>query len=532
MLEQACAHLDTQDPAHCIVDPAQRDLALREQFLAEVSDQRARHLRVDPCVQRERRRLGPVRRDAVAALAGVGRLRRAGPQLRHCGPVALDEAVEAPLALEDVAQQVVVPAGRLAVERVERAHERVGSGVDCRLERRQVQVSETLLRHVGGVVVASALRLAVGGEVLRAGDELVRRAVVSPLDSLDARRGHDGVQVRILAGGFGDPPPPGLVRDVDHRGVCLLEADSCRLARTIGRVVRGNPWVEAGAHAERNREDRSEAVDRVEREEQWDLQPRLLDRETLELSDLCRVGHAQDRSEPTAYGIVGDQEIGQQLDLLQLLLERHVREQIVHPRVDGRTGRLPRRLKRLLVARLRRGDNSTCDRRAEYEDRKGDQRPAPVPMHRCLPLVGKKRGPLPERRRSNGHARDSSESEIVRAKRLLACGAAPAPIPRLPASTAPTRSPHSIIRNTSLARAQLAFRDLVRSNLVAPSLGRVNGRPLVNAKAASALPPSSFPGSPRPRGWRRGGSSDRPRVPVQRRARPLHSGSHPLSRAV
>ena len=406
VLEQARAHLDTQDPAHCIVDPAHRDLALREQFLAEVADQRARHFRVDAGVQRERRRLGPVRRDAVAALACVGRLRRASPHLRHCGPVALDEAVEAPLALEDVVQQVVVPAGRLAVQCVERAHERVGSGVERRLERRQVQVSEPLLRHVGGVVVASALGLAVGGEVLRAGDDLVRRAVVGALESLDARRRHDGVQVRIFAGGLGNAPPTRLVRDVDHRGIRLLQADGGRLARAVGRVVRGDLGVEAGAHAQRNREDRSEAVDRVEGEEQRDLQPRLLDRETLELSDSCRIGHAQDRPEPIAYGLVGDQEIGQQLDLLQLLLERHLREQLVHLRVDGRTDRLPRRLKRLLVARLRGGDDSTRDRRAEYQDRKGDQRPAPVPKHRCLLWREKNGGPLPECGRIKLHSSD------------------------------------------------------------------------------------------------------------------------------
>ena len=215
------------------------------------------------------------------------------------------------------------------------------------------------------------------------------RAVVGALESLDARRRHDGVQVRILAGALGDPPPPRLVRDVDHRGIRLLEADGGRLARPVGRVVRGNLRVEAGAHAERNREDRPEAVDRVEGEEQRDLQPRLLDREPLELPDSCRIGHAQDRPEPTAYGVVGDQEIGQQLDLLQLLLERHLREQPVHPRVDGRIARVPHRLKRLLVARLRGGDDSTRDRRAEYQDRKGDQRPARVPKHRCLPLARK-----------------------------------------------------------------------------------------------------------------------------------------------
>ncbi len=364
---------------------------LREQLLAVVADQRARHLRVDSCVQRERRRRRPVCCDSVATLAGVGRLGRARSHLRDCGPIALDEAVEAPLVLEDVGQQVVVPAGRLAVQGVERAHERVGSGVERRFEGREVQVAEPLLRHVCGVVVAPALGLAVGGEVLRAGHELVPRAVVGSLEALDARCRHDGVQVRIFAGCLGDPAPTRLVRDVDHRGVRLLETDGGRLARAVRRVVRRDVGVEAGADAERNREDRPEAVDRVEGEEQRDLQPRLLDRETLELPDPCRIGHAQDRPEPTAYAVVGDQEIGQQLDLLQLLLECHLRDQPVHPCVDGRTSRLPYRLKCLFIARLRGGDDPTRDRRAEYQDRKGDQRPAPVPKHRSLLWRGKER---------------------------------------------------------------------------------------------------------------------------------------------
>ena len=82
------------------------------------------------------------------------------------GPIALDEAVEVPLALEDLVHQVVVAAARHAVDGVERAHGRVGAGTNRGLERRQVEVPQPLDGHVGRVVVTARLRLAVGREVL------------------------------------------------------------------------------------------------------------------------------------------------------------------------------------------------------------------------------------------------------------------------------------------------------------------------------------------------------------------------------
>jgi MFS transporter, MHS family, shikimate and dehydroshikimate transport protein len=55
--------------------------------------------------------------------------------------------------------------------------------------RMPAEVMQPLLGHVGRVVVAPALGLAVCGEVLRTGDLLVRCAVVGPLRALDSRGG-------------------------------------------------------------------------------------------------------------------------------------------------------------------------------------------------------------------------------------------------------------------------------------------------------------------------------------------------------
>ena len=153
------------------------------------------------------------------------------------------------------------------------------------LERRQVQVPQPLLGHVGRAVVAPALRLAVGRVVLDARDDLVLGRVVAALRGLHARGGHHGVQVRVLAGGLGDAAPARLVRDVDHRAVDLLEADRGGLARADPVVLGGDVRVERAAGGQRDREDRAVAVDRVVGEQDRDPEPRLLDGDVLQLVD-------------------------------------------------------------------------------------------------------------------------------------------------------------------------------------------------------------------------------------------------------
>ena len=77
--------------------------------------------------------------------------------------------------------------------------------------------------------------------------------------------------------------------------------------------------VEAAGGAERDREDRAVAVDRVVGEQDRDVQPRLLDRDVLEVVDLRRVGQAEDRADAGLRVRVGDLPVREQLELLQLL---------------------------------------------------------------------------------------------------------------------------------------------------------------------------------------------------------------------
>ena len=381
VVEEPGAELHAQDAAHRVVEARHRDPVLREQLLAEVADVRADHLGVGARVQRGLRRVGSVGRDAVAAGPRVRVLGRAGAQLGDGGVVALDEAVEAPLLLEDVRLGLGIGASGDAADRVERAHRRVRAGVDRGLERRQVEVAQPLLGHVGRVVLAAALGLAVRGEVLDARDDLVGRGVVRALGGLDARGREDRSEVGVLAGGLGDPAPARLVRDVDHRAVDLLDADGRRLARGDGVVGRGHRGVEAAGRAQRDREDRAVAVDRVVGEEDRDVQPRLLHRDVLEVVDLRRVDEAEDRADARLRVRVGDLPVGEQLHLLQLLVDGHLAHQAVDLALDAAVGGLPRRRQRALVSRSRGGEHPAGHQHAECDDRRHDRGPTSPRSH-------------------------------------------------------------------------------------------------------------------------------------------------------
>ena len=274
-----------------------------------------------------------------------------------------------------------------AVDGVERAHRGVRAGVDGGLERRQVQVAQPLLGHVGRVVLASALGLAVGGVVLDARHHLVGRRVVGALCGLDAGGREDRAEVRVLAGGLGDAAPARLVGDVDHRAVDLLDADRGRLARGDRVVGGGHRRVEAARGAQRHGEDRAVAVDGVVGEEDRDVQPRLLDRDVLEVVDLRRVGEAEDPAHAGLRVGVGDLPVGQQLQLLELLADRHLAEQTIDLALDAAVRGVPCRCQRRLVARARGGDHGPGHQHAERDHRRDDRDPTSPRTHDPTSLV-------------------------------------------------------------------------------------------------------------------------------------------------
>jgi len=239
------------------------------------------------------------------------------------------------------------------------------------LNGRQVEVPEPLHGHVGRVVFTPALGLAVRREVLRARDDLVRRTVVGSLGGLHARGRQHRPEIRILARALGDPAPPWLVRDVDHRAVDLLDPGRRRLARGDPVVRLRDVGIEATRLAERDREDRPEAVDGVECEQERDVQPRLLHGHVLEVVDLLWVGQAEDRTDSLSRLSVGDLAVGQQLKLLQLLFESHLGEQGVHPAVDALAWGSA------LTDAASRRNRPTDNQRAQRQDRSCEREPSP-----------------------------------------------------------------------------------------------------------------------------------------------------------
>jgi hypothetical protein len=86
-------------------------------------------------------------------------------------------------------------------------------------------------------------------------------------------------------------------------------------------VVGGDARVERAGGPERDREDRPEAVDRVVGEQDRDVQARLLDGDPLVLVDERRVGEAEDAADRLRGLLLVDLPVGEQLDLVQLLVE-------------------------------------------------------------------------------------------------------------------------------------------------------------------------------------------------------------------
>src|SRR5262249_61304775 len=126
-----------------------------------------------------------------------------GDHLGDGGPVADDEAPEAPLAAEDLLQEVPVGRAGDAVDLVEGGHHRADAGLGGRVEGWQVDLPQGALGEVHRVVVAAAFGGAVGGQVLDAGEDRVGGGQVAALEAADPGRGPGAAEVRGLARALG-----------------------------------------------------------------------------------------------------------------------------------------------------------------------------------------------------------------------------------------------------------------------------------------------------------------------------------------
>ena len=119
-------------------------------------------------------------------------------------------------------------------------------------------------------------------------------------------------------------------------------ADSKAPIRWSVKATSGSKLERRG---QRRREHGPEAVDRVEREQDRDLQPRVLDRVVLVLVDQHRVGLAEHAADRLArlLRVLLHLPVGEQRQLVELLVERHPAQQVVDPPLDRRDHLLARR---------------------------------------------------------------------------------------------------------------------------------------------------------------------------------------------
>lgn len=196
--------------------------------------------------------------------------------------VAVDESAKAPLVAQNRLQKIPVCGRGHSVQRIKSGHDRPHTGVDGSLERRKVNLAQHPLRHIDRVVIAPRLGCTVCGEMLRAGEDRVRRRDVLSLKAAHVRDGHRRAEIRIFAGAFGNAAPPWIAGDVDHRSERPSNAAGAGLARGDSRRQLGRTRIPRAGDPQRDREDRPETVDDIVREEQRDLQSRLFDGDALQ----------------------------------------------------------------------------------------------------------------------------------------------------------------------------------------------------------------------------------------------------------
>ncbi len=338
-LEEAEAVLQLEDAAHGLVEERHRHHAGGHQLREVVLIRQGGHLEIHARLERDARDRALVRADAV------------GNELGHRGPVAHHQSREAPLVLEQAADEPGVGRHGHAVQIVEGRHHRHHAGRDAGVEGRQVHLAELRLGDVGGVVVLARLGRSIADEVLGAGRDAIGRGRIRPLEAAHHGRPQHGDVVRSLAGALGDPTPARIARDVDHRREGPVDAVLGGLGGGRRRRRLDQLGVEGGAEPERDGEDGPVPVDDVAAEDEWDPEPGLLDREALEVVPQLAAGGVEEgadraRADGVERGLVGVLVVGALGELADLLLERH-------PGEEGLDGGEPRsRLDRSVGSRV------------------------------------------------------------------------------------------------------------------------------------------------------------------------------------
>ncbi|VTR60920.1 Uncharacterised protein [Actinobacillus pleuropneumoniae] len=319
VLEQSEADFHPQNAKHRIIQQLKQLGVIQDQRLQMIEIDAGMHVHVDAGVQPLPCGILPVLRIAMV------------DQLFDRLPVADHHAVKAPLPLQYIPQQIAAPGSGNPVEFAESTHHRQSACPNPVLERRQHGFPQRPLRHVRRIIVPAAFNPAITGKMLHA-CRYGRVAVpVRTLKSSYLRGSGQGGQIGILSRTLRDPAPPGVARHVHHRGKSPADAFRCRLLRRNAGVLLHPFEIPAGGFAERNRKDGAKTVNDVIPDKKRNPQPRFLHGQPLELVDLFRTMHIQQRPD-LAFGhhlqlpLLAPAVLHRLTDLLG---QSHLREQVL-----------------------------------------------------------------------------------------------------------------------------------------------------------------------------------------------------------
>ena len=218
-------------------------------------------------------------------------------------------------------------------------HDRRDPRGDSRRKRRQVNLVQRSLGHIGRGVFAAGGHGAIGAEMLGGCGDAIRGREVSSLEAPRLGRRHLGSDPGVLARTLDDASPARVARDVEHRRKSHGDPILCRLlgrdARRLLPEVRG----EQAGFRQRNRENRVVAVDDVEAHEQRDAKAGFLHREALDGAGFVRAPEIEQIPDPPGSNPLvqivklagaGDHAgRSDHVELPDLLLDRHCRQQLI-----------------------------------------------------------------------------------------------------------------------------------------------------------------------------------------------------------
>jgi hypothetical protein len=268
-LEQPHLDLERQDRAHQLLDLGHGQRALFHQHRHMIGIGVAGHVHVHPGFDAAQCSIAPIAgmtlNDHVAD----------GERVRH------HEAREAPFLAQDLAQQEAVAARRDIVEIHVGAHKGGRARLDRRGKGRQVGVAQLAFGEVDRVVVAPALRRAIAGEVLGAGQHPLRVGVIVALEAAHLSGRHRRAQVGVFARAFDNTPPARIAGNVEHRGEGPVEAGSAGFSGRHGLRLLRHGRIPGRGHRQWHGEDGAVAVDHIQRKQQGDAGRAFLDRQLL-----------------------------------------------------------------------------------------------------------------------------------------------------------------------------------------------------------------------------------------------------------